>query len=1505
MRPPILPITLWFAFFSIQLTAQITAPFLNKDNLHRAVCGTEEWNELHAIQDPVFRQELEEWNQKVVPELSAASPEKSLVDTLISIPVVVHIIHQGEPIGTGQNLSEAQILAQIAILNEDFQSLNPQFFNSPAQWTSILGVPNIQFCLASLDPDGNPTNGITRHQLEVTGPTWTDNNINSEIKPMTNWDPVRYYNIYVLPIPGTTAQGGVVGFSNQPTPAIFGTATDGSVVDYRWFGAPGFGSSGFRPLTHETGHYLGLFHPFKGNSCSLDDGIEDTPNVNAPTSDLVTLNCANGFPDPPVSCGNQHLYINYMDFVNENCYTSFTKGQVNVMRAVLDGTAGGLGFSSREALVANSNLVCNLSANDAGIARIISPEERLCTSTEISPSVTLRNFGMKSLTSVEINFQINGNPPFSMNWTGNLFPGQSTEVSLPHFLPPAGMFDFQVFTNLPNGVADERLVNDTSGLSIQVSISKLLPLSENFEGLNNLPSLEGIFPFNPDLDAFAWTLTFEASAFGQGSESVVFDNFNGTNTNNPSGTIDALITPHYDFSNVQGAVLTFDVAYANFDSLMSDTLLVLVAANCGAFFDQIIFSKGGETLRTAPPTTNLFTPAANEWRTETVDLSAFDHNSDLIFAFVNSSGFGNRLFLDNINVASACSNFSIAVSTQNVTCNSLCDGTASIAVSGSNGAISYLWDANAGGQTTSTATGLCAGTFAVTVSDELGCSATTTNITIEEPPLLTATATATGETAAGANDGLASAEPSGGNGGFTFVWNTGATSSIIGNLPPGDYFVTVTDAKGCTTTASTSVNAFNCAGFTVVVPVTNAACFGEASGTAAAFPLGGSPPHTFLWSDGQTTQIAANLAAGTYSVTVTDADSCPEIKEISVSEPLPLVAQLSATSETSAGANDGTATVEISGGTPSYQILWSNGETTPTITGLSPNTYNVTITDANSCTASSLVTVNSFDCGGFSSTISSTNISCFGSNDGTATVLPAGGIPPYGFNWSNGQQDSIINNLPPAGYQVTVTDASNCSTVLGTTLSEPVPLDASVSITHESANGANDGTAAVSANGGTPPYAYNWSNGESSAAISNLPPGNYSVTIQDGNACLFSETITINSFNCSLTAEVTLTEAACPNGDDGTAAANALNGLDPFEFAWSNGATGPLVENLSPGSYSVTVADAANCSTVSSFQITGKPLSINCEDDILVTNCEQQVNYSLPEFPDNCGATLTLTEGLESGAIFPFGTTTVTYQLTDESGNFAVCSFQITLVNDLAVTNSITEPSCDGFADGSIQQSITGGTPPYQTAWSHGGQPLHLPAGMYGFTVTDANGCTTDGTIDLPQPEAIQFSIDTIVNSTDNESNGAIEISVSGGNPPYFFEWQNNGLVISNEEDPENLPPGEYVVIVKDANSCYFSSSPIAIDNLVATQEPDLQSFVNIFPNPTSGEVLVETALPANPKPVLILLDVNGKRLSAVPVQQLSNHSWQLDYGGQAPGIYFIKIVAGKLATTKKIVVLK
>ena len=249
---------------------------------HSKTCGSDHMTDLIKQQFPEQVHEWEDFHQRVIPAIIEHQPtNRRAAAPILQIPVVVHIIHSGEAIGTGSNLSVAQIQAQLDILNEDFSAQNPNFNETPSQWTSAIGNPDIQFCLANVDPSGNPTNGITRHNLTVTGTDINNSNIEDGIKPQTTWNSSLYYNIWTLPIPGTTANGGTVGYAYLPNNFTIGSDFDGSVVDWRWFGGPGFNQSGYKTLTHETGHYLGLPHTFNGDSCNGDDNIGDTPNISA------------------------------------------------------------------------------------------------------------------------------------------------------------------------------------------------------------------------------------------------------------------------------------------------------------------------------------------------------------------------------------------------------------------------------------------------------------------------------------------------------------------------------------------------------------------------------------------------------------------------------------------------------------------------------------------------------------------------------------------------------------------------------------------------------------------------------------------------------------------------------------------------------------------------------------------------------------------------------------------------------------------------------------------------------------------------------------------------------------------------------------------------------------------------------------------------------------------------------------------------------------------------
>ena len=411
------------------------------------------------------------------------------------------------------------------------------------------------------------------------------------------------------------------------------------------------------------------------------------------------------------------------------------------------------------------------------------------------------------------------------------------------------------------------------------------------------------------------------------------------------------------------------------------------------------------------------------------------------------------------------------------------NGSVDLAVSGGTAPYSYSWSNGASSQDLAS---VGAGSYTATVTDDNGCTANA-NATVNEPSAISASTVDTDASCNGGNDGAIDLNVSGGTAPYTYSWSNGATSQDISGLTAGSYTVTITDDNGCTAGSGGTVG--EPSELVLGSSATDVSCNGGNDGSVDLSVSGGTAPYSYSWSNGATSQDISGLTAGSYTATVTDANGCSANEVASVNEPSALSLSISGTDESAPSAGDGAADLTVGGGTAPYSYLWSNGATTEDISGLNGGTYSVTVTDANGCTASDNVTVNTLVLPLAVSITASSDVSCNGGNDGSATAAGSGGNPPYSYNWSNGATTATASGLAAGNYTVTVTDALSATASTSVTISEPSALSASASASDVSCNGDTDGSVDLTVGGGTAPYSYSWSNGASTEDISGLGAG--------------------------------------------------------------------------------------------------------------------------------------------------------------------------------------------------------------------------------------------------------------------------------------------------------------------------------------------------------------------------------------------------------------------------------
>ena len=835
---------------------------------------------------------------------------------------------------------------------------------------------------------------------------------------------------------------------------------------------------------------------------------------------------------------------------------------------------------------------------------------------------------------------------------------------------------------------------------------------------------------------------------------------------------------------------------------------------------------------------------------------------------------------------------SVNVTTDDVSCKDGSDGSINLNIFGGTTPYDIDWSTGSNGTSINN---LAVGTYAATITDENGCQEFI-EVSITEPSLLELSTVATNASCNNGSDGSINLIVVGGTTPYSYSWSNGSTTQDLNNIPAGIYTVTVTDVNGCEAIISDLIEQPVSMG--VSVNIDNVSCFGESDGVIDLTISGGVTPYTFAWSNGATTEDIGNLAAGTYTVTITDSNNCEVIEQVEVTQRSLLTVTGNGVDVSCFDGNDASISLNVTGGRPPYNYSWSNGSTTENLSNLGIGTYTVTVTDQNDCEATTSVVIE--QPAPLSLEATPLAVLCYDGNDGSISLTVSGGTAPYSYEWSNGATTRNLSNLIAGDYEVVVTDNNGCTATITTTVIQPNAFVCeSIIPTAATGKGLSNGSIDLSVAGGTAPYSYQWSNGATTQDINGLAAGTYGVTITDANNCITSCTATVDeptgvtcgeieteavlctgddngiirasgiggsgSYEYSLdgsnyqssneftgleagiytvyvrdvnetqsasTCQAVVNEPAtlrpnlspidvnCKDGNDGSINLQMSGGIQPYTFAWSNGATTEDIFDLTAGQYAVTITDANGC-TISAFTSVVEPdaltLTINETDvkcnggadgrvDLTVTGGTAPFTYQWSN-----GTTSQDLNGVVAGIYFVTvvdaqGCTTDGAALVGESKDL------------LSMNLNPQSESCLGAGDGGVAVEVFGGAPPYTYLWSNGTTTkdlTNISAGTYTLEVTDNRGCVRSTTVEVQTPIEVTLELAKVDVSCNGGVDGSIDLSASGGAAPYTYEWSNG----ATSQDLSNIRAGRYTVVVTDANGC-------STNGLIDVEEPDLLTLI-------------------------------------------------------------------------------
>lgn len=849
------------------------------------------------------------------------------------------------------------------------------------------------------------------------------------------------------------------------------------------------------------------------------------------------------------------------------------------------------------------------------------------------------------------------------------------------------------------------------------------------------------------------------------------------------------------------------------------------------------------------------------------------------------------------------------------------DGSVAVEVSGGEEPYTYEWN---NGVDTQSQSDLLPGVYSVTVTDANGCASSQTVTVTAFDCNWSATLLAHDVSCNGANDGIIIPDVTGGEEPVSYAWSNGETFFSIVDLAPGDYSVTITDTNDCVLELSASIQ--EPAALDLNISVTNESANGASDGSLDATVNGGTAPYSYLWSNDSTSQDLSGLTAGTYTLTVTDANDCTaeETLEVITFACDLEVEVLSTTPASCHGECDGGVVVVINGGTAPYTATF-NGEDLVVpggiplpIDGLCAGIYEAVVTDANNCETNVLVEITSPEA--LDIMVSEVvNPSCAAAEDGVIQVEVSGGTGLYTFTWSMGENaDDRLGHLGVGSYSLTVADANGCTSETTVALENgdeesPVAIaqDVMLELDEEGIaqlswdmadNGSTDNCAIDTTH--LDRYEFTCDDiGEHTVeyvamdTAGNTDTTSFTVTVVDNMA----PSITVNTPNIGLdengVATVSVDDVFASGSDNCGIASMSLN-VDTFDCS-----------QLGAQDVVLTVVDVSgNVTSMASTVMVVDEIApvLTCPENIEMPYCERQVNYDLPLVSDNCGesGTLEMVNGIESGALFPTGMTTVAFEYTDAGGQIGSCSFDVSILEPLEFYSETLDIRCDNPESGAVLVDVEGGAYTYE--WNTGADTLYLwniGEGEYILTVTDTYGCEDVLSFTLSAPEMILDPMTVIAfeNEMEGDASGSITMDISEELISPMFTWYKDGEEYSHDISLTGLSAGVYVLEIRDILGCVYESDEVIIDNVVGVRDIYLENGFSLTPNPATDRLWIN--INDNKQATsYVVIDLLGQKVMNGDIRA-SGQNIELNVSQLAAGTYFVKVEIGEKFGIQKVLI--